>query len=66
MVHDEITLVTERHNSRTSTENTFLQMAVSGVLDKKANKDFHRQIEKLALNINVNDPVDSGQDVTGE
>jgi hypothetical protein len=44
---DEAALVVERVNNGHATQATLLQMAVSGVLSKKANKAFQEQIKNL-------------------
>lgn len=44
---DEASLVVERVNNSHATQATLLQMAVSGVLSKKANKAFQEQIKSL-------------------
>lgn len=44
---DEARLVVERVNNGHVTTAVLLQMAVSGVLSKKANKAFQKQIKKL-------------------
>lgn len=47
MLLDECRLVTGRVNRRLATEATLLQMAVSGVLSKKANGAFRNTIQNL-------------------
>lgn len=46
-VMDEVSLVVHRVNNGHVTQATLLQGAVSGVLSKKANKEFQKQIAKL-------------------
>lgn len=47
MLWDEAVLVTERVNSGLVTHMVLLQMAVAGILDKKANKAFQKQLKAL-------------------
>ncbi len=47
MLMDETLLVNRRVNNSHVTAATLLQGAVSGVLSKKANKDFQKQINRL-------------------
>jgi hypothetical protein len=44
---DEVSIVVRRVNNGHITDATLLQGAVSGVLSKKANKEFHKQIARL-------------------
>jgi hypothetical protein len=44
---DEARLVVERVNNGHATTAVLLQLAVSGVLDKKANKDFKKIVKSL-------------------
>ena len=44
---DESRLVVERVNNGHATTAVLLQLAVSGVLSKKANKDFTKTVKKL-------------------
>ena len=44
---DEATIVVRRINNGYVTQATLLQGAVSGVLSKKANKEFQKQINRL-------------------
>lgn len=47
---DEARLVVQRVNNGHVTTATLLQGAVSGVLSKKANKEFQKQIKRLLEN----------------
>lgn len=47
MVSDEVSLVLTRSNHAEATRAVLLQMAVSGVLDKKAGELFQATIKKL-------------------
>ena len=47
MASDEARLVVQRVNNGHATTATLLQAAVSGVLSKKANKDFRKVIRDL-------------------
>lgn len=47
MMIDESSIVVRRVNSGYVTRATLLQGAVSGVLSKKANKEFQKQISRL-------------------
>lgn len=50
MLMDEARLVVQRVNNGHVTTATLLQGAVSGVLSKKANKEFQKQIKRLLEN----------------
>lgn len=47
MMMDEASIVIRRVNNGHVTQATLLQGAVSGVLSKKANKEFQKQINRL-------------------
>jgi len=47
MMMDEASIVIRRINNGQVTQATLLQGAVSGVLSKKANKEFQKQISRL-------------------
>ena len=47
MLMDEASIVVRRANNGHVTQATLLQGAVSGVLSKKANKEFQKQINRL-------------------
>lgn len=47
MVWDEGRLVVDRLNGLMATEMTLLQLAVAGVLSKKAGKEFEKQINRI-------------------
>jgi len=47
MLQDEASIVTERVNSSLISEVTLFQLAVAGILDKKANKSFAATVKKL-------------------
>ena len=47
MLMDEARLITQRVNVGHVTTATLLQSAVSGILSKRANKEFKKQIDRL-------------------
>ena len=49
MVIDESNLVTERENSRISTEAIILQLAAASILSTQAGKEFTKTVKGLAV-----------------